>query len=117
MWRDGGGRDLYGGRRLCSINIGRVTPTFRAGFKKQSWLVIHVMTITLAYAAFFLALGIGNVGLFYMIKLQNRDSAVIRELVDTCYKSLQVGVVLLAAGTSWVEFGGLFLGSILGLGS
>ncbi|MBY0316645.1 MAG: cytochrome c biogenesis protein CcsA [Bdellovibrionales bacterium] len=83
--------------------------------RSNLWLVIHVMTITLAYAAFFLALGIGNVGLFYMIRTENRESATIRELVDTCYKSLQVGVVLLAAGTilggvwadySWGRFWG-----------
>lgn len=83
--------------------------------RSNLWLIIHVMTITLAYAAFFLALAIGNVGLFYIIRTEGRDSALIRELVDTCYKSLQVGVVLLAAGTilggvwadySWGRFWG-----------
>lgn len=83
--------------------------------RSNLWLVIHVMTITLAYAAFFLALAIGNVGLFYIIKKQDRESLTIRELVDTCYKSLQAGVVLLAAGTilggvwadySWGRFWG-----------
>jgi cytochrome c-type biogenesis protein CcsB len=83
--------------------------------RSNLWLIIHVMTINLSYAAFFLALGIGNVGLFYIIRGEKAESPLIRDFVDTCYKSLQVGVVLLAAGTilggvwadySWGRFWG-----------
>lgn len=83
--------------------------------RSNLWLIIHVMTITLSYAAFFLALGISNVGLFHVIRGENINSPLIRDYVDTCYKTLQVGVVLLAAGTilggvwadySWGRFWG-----------
>jgi cytochrome c-type biogenesis protein CcsB len=83
--------------------------------RSNLWLIIHVMTITLSYAAFFLALGIANVALFHVIRGQGVNSPVIKDYVDTCYKTLQVGVVLLAAGTilggvwadySWGRFWG-----------
>lgn len=83
--------------------------------RSNLWLIIHVMTITLSYAAFFLALGVGNVGLIQVIRGASLNSPVIRDLSDSCYKCLQVGVVLLAAGTilggvwadySWGRFWG-----------
>jgi len=83
--------------------------------RSNLWLIIHVMTINLSYAAFLLALGISDVGLFYIVKGAKADSPMIRDFVDTCYKTLQVGVVLLAAGTilggvwadySWGRFWG-----------
>ncbi len=83
--------------------------------RSNLWLIIHVMTITLSYAAFFLAVGISNVALFHIIRGAKVQSAEINDYVDTCYKSLQVGVVLLAAGTilggvwadySWGRFWG-----------
>ena len=67
--------------------------------RSNLWLIIHVMTINLSYAAFLLALGISDVGLYYIVKGAKADSPMIRDFVDTCYKTLQVGVVLLAAGT------------------
>lgn len=83
--------------------------------RSNLWLIIHVMTITLSYAAFFLALGISNVALFHLIRGERVNSPLIRDYVDTTYRSLQVGVVLLAAGTilggvwadySWGRFWG-----------
>lgn len=83
--------------------------------RSNLWLIIHVMTITLSYAAFFLALGVANVALFYVIRGVKVQSQEINDYVDTCYKSLQAGVVLLAAGTilggvwadySWGRFWG-----------
>lgn len=83
--------------------------------RSNLWLIIHVMTITLSYAAFFLALGVANVALFYVIRGAKVQSQEINDYVDTCYKSLQAGVVLLAAGTilggvwadySWGRFWG-----------
>jgi ABC-type transport system involved in cytochrome c biogenesis permease subunit len=83
--------------------------------RSNLWLIIHVMTITLSYAAFFLALGVGNVALFHIIRGAKVQSVEINDYVDTCYKSLQAGVVLLAAGTilggvwadySWGRFWG-----------
>ncbi|MCB9073523.1 MAG: cytochrome c biogenesis protein CcsA [Bdellovibrionaceae bacterium] len=83
--------------------------------RSNLWLIIHVMTISLSYAAFFLALGISNVALFHVVRGYSPDSSLIKDYVDTCYKTLQVGVVLLAAGTilggvwadySWGRFWG-----------
>jgi len=85
-------------------------PVLRNNF----WLTTHVMTITLSYAAFALALGIGNVTLgYYLAGSKNRDA--VRSQARFTYRSLQVGVLLLAVGTvlggvwadySWGRFWG-----------
>jgi cytochrome c-type biogenesis protein CcsB len=85
-------------------------PVLRNNF----WLVIHVMTITLSYAAFALAMGIANITLgYYLMRSENRPA--IEALSRFTYRALQVGVVLLATGTflggmwaaySWGRFWG-----------
>jgi cytochrome c-type biogenesis protein CcsB len=85
-------------------------PVLRNNF----WLVIHVMTITLSYAAFALAMGIANITLgYYLVRSENRSA--IEALSRFTYRALQVGVVLLATGTflggmwaaySWGRFWG-----------
>jgi cytochrome c-type biogenesis protein CcsB len=68
-------------------------PILRSNF----WLVAHVMTITLSYAAFALALGLANIMLgHYLLGSTNRPA--IRSLSRWTYQSIQVGVLLLAAG-------------------
>jgi cytochrome c-type biogenesis protein CcsB len=85
-------------------------PVLRSNF----WLVTHVMTITLSYAAFALALGIANITLGYFLA-RSQNKAVIAALSRFTYKALQVGVLLLATGTilggvwadySWGRFWG-----------
>jgi cytochrome c-type biogenesis protein CcsB len=85
-------------------------PVLRSNF----WLVTHVMTITLSYAALALALGIGNITLGFFLA-GSEDQPTIRRLTDSTYRTLQVGVLLLAAGTilgavwadySWGRFWG-----------
>ena len=85
-------------------------PVLRSNF----WLVIHVMTITLSYAAFALAMGIANITLGYLLVGSSNVSA-ISALNRFTYKAIQVGVLLLAAGTilggvwadySWGRFWG-----------
>jgi cytochrome c-type biogenesis protein CcsB len=85
-------------------------PVLRSNF----WLVTHVMTITLSYAAFALAMGIGNMTLGRLL-FQSTNQAAIAGLSRFTYKALQVGVLLLAAGTilggvwadySWGRFWG-----------
>ncbi len=85
-------------------------PVLRSNF----WLVTHVMSITLSYAAFALALGVGNITLGYYLA-RSRDPNIIAALTRFTYKALQVGVLLLAAGTilggvwadySWGRFWG-----------
>jgi len=69
-------------------------PVLRNNF----WLVTHVMSITLSYAAFALALGISDITLgYYLLRCANR--AVTAALSKFTYKCLQVGVLLLAVGT------------------
>ena len=68
-------------------------PVLRSNF----WLVIHVMTITLSYAAFALALGVANVTLGYFL-VRSTNRAAISATSQFTYKTIQVGVLLLAAG-------------------
>ena len=69
-------------------------PVLRSNF----WLTIHVMTITLSYAAFALAMGIANITLGYLL-FDSSNGSVISALNRFTYKVIQVGVLLLAAGT------------------
>lgn len=71
-----------------------LAPVLRSNF----WLVTHVMSITLSYAAFALALGIGNITLGYYLVGSRREDT-IAALTRFTYRALQVGVLLLAAGT------------------
>jgi ABC-type transport system involved in cytochrome c biogenesis permease subunit len=72
-------------------SINPLVPVLRDNF----WLTTHVLTITLSYAAFALALGIGHIALAKVIR-EKKAPAV---LYDYLYRSLQVGVLLLATGT------------------
>jgi ABC-type transport system involved in cytochrome c biogenesis permease subunit len=85
-------------------------PVLRSNF----WLVTHVMTITLSYAAFALALGLGNITLGHYLA-GSRNEQAIAHLTTFTYRALQAGVVLLSAGTilggvwadySWGRFWG-----------
>lgn len=71
--------------------INPLVPVLRDNF----WLTTHVLTITLSYAAFALALGIGHIALGKAIAGQKPGSALYNYL----YRTLQVGVLLLAIGT------------------
>jgi len=78
-------------------------PVLRSNF----WLVTHVMTITLSYAAFALALGIGNIALGYFL-VGSQNGKVINSLTEFMYNAIQIGVLLLAVGTVlgavWADF-------------
>jgi cytochrome c-type biogenesis protein CcsB len=91
-------------------SIQPLEPVLRSNF----WLTIHVLTITLSYAAFLLSLGIGHVGLWSLWR-HSGDEERIKTQVQLLYRVVQVGVVLLAAGTilggvwasySWGRFWG-----------
>ncbi len=71
--------------------INPLVPVLRDNF----WLTIHVLTITLSYAAFALALGISHIALGQTIK----GSKVSPALYNYLYRVLQAGVLLIAAGT------------------
>jgi cytochrome c-type biogenesis protein CcsB len=102
---------------IMDPGIHPLVPVLRSNY----WLTIHVLTITLGYAAFFLTLGLGNVTLFQFARLGSRvpDGPAIRSRITTLnqltYRAMMFGVVLLAAGTilggvwadySWGRFWG-----------
>jgi ABC-type transport system involved in cytochrome c biogenesis permease subunit len=72
-------------------SINPLVPVLRDNF----WLTTHVLTITLSYAAFALALGIGHIALGKVIKGGRPEPSLYNYL----YRTLQVGVLLLATGT------------------
>ena len=72
-------------------SINPLVPVLRDNF----WLTTHVLTITLSYAAFALALGIGHIALVKVIRGKKPEAALYNYL----YRTLQVGVLLLATGT------------------
>jgi cytochrome c-type biogenesis protein CcsB len=97
---------------ILDPTIHPLVPVLRSNY----WLTIHVLTITLSYAAFMLAMGISNITLWKFLKAASPDrEKVIQQLNQFSYRSLQFGTVLLAAGTilggvwadeSWGRFWG-----------
>lgn len=90
--------------------INPLVPVLRNNF----WLTIHVLTITLSYGAFTLALGVANFNLGLYV-FRPRDKKNQDSLNLFIYRAIQIGVVLLAAGTilggvwanqSWGRFWG-----------
>lgn len=69
-------------------------PVLRSSY----WLTIHVMTITISYAAFFLAFGLGDLGLFYYLRGEEKHHEQIKAVVLSIYRSMQIGVMFLAPG-------------------
>jgi len=91
-------------------SIDPLVPVLRSNY----WLTIHVLTITLSYAAFALAMGFGHIVLFRFIR-NPVNAAEDVTLHFWLYRILQLGVILLATGTilggvwanySWGRFWG-----------
>lgn len=91
-------------------SIQPLEPVLRSNF----WLTTHVLTITLSYAAFAMSLCLGNVALGFVL-FKKGSSQRVSDLSMYMYRSVQIGVVLLAAGTilggvwadySWGRFWG-----------
>jgi cytochrome c-type biogenesis protein CcsB len=91
-------------------SIDPLVPVLRDNF----WLTVHVLTITLSYAAFALAMGFGHILLWRYARnpAEARGDAPMHFWL---YRVLQLGVLLLAAGTilggvwanySWGRFWG-----------
>ena len=75
-------------------SLGPLVPVLR-----NNWLIwVHVPTITLGYAAFMVAMGVGHIALAYYVfaPLARQTIAKLENLV---YRAMQIGVLLLAAGT------------------
>jgi len=93
-----------------SAEISPLVPVLRDNF----WLTVHVLTITLSYAAFMLAWVLGHITLGKHLFVP-AAKAEQRELHQFVYRAVQVGVLLLAVGTilggvwayySWGRFWG-----------
>jgi cytochrome c-type biogenesis protein CcsB len=91
-------------------SIDPLVPVLRDNF----WLTIHVLTITLSYAAFALAMGFGHI-LLYRYTRDPLSARADQPMHFWLYRVLQLGVILLAAGTilggvwanySWGRFWG-----------
>ena len=101
---------------IMDPTIRPLVPVLRSNY----WLTIHVLTITLSYGAFMLAMGIANVSLFNFIRKARGDTTVatsqrITLLNMLAYRAIMFGTVLLATGTilggvwadySWGRFWG-----------
>ncbi len=69
-------------------------PVLRSNY----WLTIHVMTITISYAAFFLAMMLGDMALFYTIRGEDKNREKLKALTLAIYRAKQIGVSFLAPG-------------------
>lgn len=97
---------------MMDPSIRPLVPVLRSNY----WLTIHVLTITLGYAAFALTLGLANITLFHFLSPPNPvKKSKIAQLNQLTYRAMQFGVVLIAAGTilggiwadySWGRFWG-----------
>ncbi len=76
-----------------------------AVLRSNYWLIIHVMPITISYAAFFLAFVLGDIGLIYYLKGEEKYSGQLKAIVLAIYRSIQIGVVFIAPG---IVLGGLW---------
>ncbi len=69
-------------------------PVLRSNY----WLIVHVMTITISYAAFLLAFILGDIGLVYYLRGEQAYKDKIKEIVLAIYRAKQIGVIFLAPG-------------------
>lgn len=67
--------------------------------RSNMWLTIHVLTITLSYGAFALAWGFGHAVVIHFVKNPVYGEEH-RRLLNFLYRTLQIGVILLASGTA-----------------
>jgi cytochrome c-type biogenesis protein CcsB len=61
------------------------------------WLSVHVMTVMLSYSAFALAMVLGHVMIFFEM-FRREKTAALAALSRLLYKTLQMGLLFLAAG-------------------
>ena len=103
---------VMGNPRMAGFEAG-INPLV-AVLRDNFWLTIHVLTITLSYAAFALAWVLGHVTLGKHL-FSPANKADHRQMHQYVYRVLQIGVLLLATGTilggvwahySWGRFWG-----------
>ncbi len=95
---------------LLDPSVSPLVPVLRSNL----WLTVHVLTITLSYGAFALGWGIGHAAIFNFAFARDKNETQ-QTLTLYLYRTLQIGVVLLASGTvlggvwanySWGRFWG-----------
>jgi cytochrome c-type biogenesis protein CcsB len=69
-----------------------------AVLRSNYWLVVHVMTICISYAAFLLAFGLGDLGLIYFVINEEKHAEKIQQITTGVYRAMQIGVAFLAPG-------------------
>lgn len=69
-----------------------------AVLRSNYWLVVHVMTISISYAAFLLAFGLGDIGLIYYAINAKKHEDQIHKITTGVYRAMQIGVAFLAPG-------------------
>ena len=86
-----------------------------AVLRSSYWLIVHVMTITISYAAFALAFALGDIGLIYYAIDKDKHAEKIQHITTGIYRSMQIGAAFLAPGiilggiwadASWGRFWG-----------
>lgn len=80
--------------QILDASLQPLEPVLRSTF----WLSTHVLIITISYAAFFLAFAVGDLLLYYYLKDEKKYAKQIAQGTQSIYRSLQIGVVLLAFG-------------------
>lgn len=69
-----------------------------AVLRSNYWLIVHVMTISISYAAFMLAFGLGDIGLVYHVLGAKKHEDKIQKITTGVYRAMQIGVAFLAPG-------------------
>ncbi len=69
-----------------------------AVLRSNYWLIVHVMTITISYAAFLLAFGLGDLGMIYYVIDEQKHADKIQKITTGVYRAMQIGVAFLAPG-------------------
>ena len=69
-----------------------------AVLRSNYWLTIHVLTITVSYAAFFLAMALGDIGLLYYIRGEKKYMNEIKSIAQSIYRAMQIGLAFIVPG-------------------
>ena len=69
-----------------------------AVLRSNYWLTIHVLTITVSYSAFFLAMALGDIGLIYYLRGEKKFASEIKAIAQSVYRSMQIGLAFLIPG-------------------
>jgi ABC-type transport system involved in cytochrome c biogenesis permease subunit len=80
---------------VLSPDLDPVVAVLRSNF----WLTIHVLTVSISYAAFTISMLIGNMALVMTILRGGApEKSKLEEFAKICYRIIQIGVLLLTTG-------------------